>query len=146
METSPKLDQFPLKTFDKVRYADTDRQGHVNNAVFATMLETGRVDILYNPNKPLASENCSFVIVNLTLNFRSEMNWPGRIEIGTRVSALGRSSVTLEQALFQEGSCVATASTVIVQMNEATRRSEPLNDTAVATLKSLMTPASPTTT
>ena len=36
------LDQFPLRTRDKLRYADTDRQGHVNNAVFATFLETGR--------------------------------------------------------------------------------------------------------
>lgn len=26
---------FPFQTFDKVRYADTDRQGHVNNAAFA---------------------------------------------------------------------------------------------------------------
>lgn len=29
------LADFPLQTFDKVRYADTDRQGHVNNAAFA---------------------------------------------------------------------------------------------------------------
>lgn len=29
------LADFPLQTFDKVRYADTDRQGHVNNAGFA---------------------------------------------------------------------------------------------------------------
>lgn len=30
------LEDFPFQTFDKVRYADTDRQGHVNNAAFAT--------------------------------------------------------------------------------------------------------------
>lgn len=29
------LADFPFQTFDKVRYADTDRQGHVNNAAFA---------------------------------------------------------------------------------------------------------------
>jgi acyl-CoA thioester hydrolase len=56
-----KLNDFPLQTFDKVRYADTDRQGHVNNAVFATFLETGRVEVLYNPEYPLLSEGSSFV-------------------------------------------------------------------------------------
>ncbi len=38
----PRLEEFPLRTSDKVRYGDTDRQGHVNNAVFSTFLETGR--------------------------------------------------------------------------------------------------------
>ena len=48
-----KYEEFPLKTYDKIRYADTDRQGHVNNAVFSTFLETGRVKILYNPDYPI---------------------------------------------------------------------------------------------
>lgn len=146
VQPAPELDQFSLKTFEKIRYADTDRQGHVNNAVFSTLLETGRVEVLYDPGKPLASTNCSFVIVSLTMNFHAEITWPGRVEIGTRVAAIGRSSVTLEQALFQEGGCVATANTVIVQMNDTTRRAQPLNDSAVAYLTSLMAPAATKTT
>jgi acyl-CoA thioester hydrolase len=146
METLPKLEHFPLTTHDKLRYADTDRQGHINNAVFATMLETGRVEVLYNPNQILMSENCAFVIASLTLNFHAEITWPGQVEIGTRVSKVGRSSITLEQGLFQKGVCAATGSTVIVQMNETTRRSQPLNDTAVAYLSSLMPPTEGETT
>ena len=42
------LEQFPIRTYDKLRYADTDRQGHVNNAVFSTFLETGRVELIYD--------------------------------------------------------------------------------------------------
>lgn len=38
-----QLKDFPSVTFDKIRYGDTDRQGHVNNAVFSAFLETGRV-------------------------------------------------------------------------------------------------------
>jgi len=37
---------------------------HVNNAVFASMLETGRVELLYNPDRPLADPEGSFVIVD----------------------------------------------------------------------------------
>lgn len=128
------LADFPFQTYDKVRYADTDRQGHVNNAVFATFLETGRVEFLYNPQSPLAAEGAAFVIVNLNLNLLAEINWPGRVEIGTAVTKVGRSSVSLVQGLFQDGRIVATAETVIVQMNEQTRKSHPLSDTARAFL------------
>lgn len=139
-EASPELDQFPLKTYERIRYADTDRQGHVNNAVFSSMLETGRVEVLYAPGKPLASADCAFVIARLTLNFHAEVTWPGRVEIGTRVSVIGRTSITLEQALFQNGRCVATANTVIVHVNEATKRSQPLDETAVEHLESWRSP------
>jgi acyl-CoA thioester hydrolase len=138
MEASLTLDQFPLQTYEKLRYSDTDRQGHVNNAVFATMLETGRVELFYNPDKPLASPGCNFVVASITLNFRGEINWPGRVDIGTRVASVGRSSSTVEQALFQEGRCVATGQSVVVQMNETTRRSQPLDEAALAYLNSLM--------
>jgi acyl-CoA thioester hydrolase len=137
---SIELDHFPTRTYEKLRYADTDRQGHINNAVFATMFETGRVEILGDPQAPLASPDCALVIVNLNVDFLSEIIWPGRVDIGTRVSKVGRSSVTLEQALFQNGRIAATAKTVVVQINEITRRSEPLNDAAIERLNSLMSP------
>lgn len=124
------LADFPFQTYDKVRYADTDRQGHVNNAAFATFLETGRVEFLYAPESPLAAAGAAFVIVNLNLNLLAEINWPGRVEIGTAVTKVGNSSLSLVQGLFQDGRCVATAETVIVQMNEQTRKSQPLTDIA----------------
>jgi len=136
MNTMPELSQFPHKTYEKLRYVDTDRQGHVNNSVFASMLETGRVEIFYNPDKPLAADGCSFVIASLHLDLHREITWPGRVDIGTRVSNIGRSSVNIEQALFQDGVCTATAKTVIVQVNNTTRRSHPLNDAAIVLLSS----------
>jgi acyl-CoA thioester hydrolase len=41
----------------------------------------------------------------------------------------------MEQALFQDGRCAATATTVVVQMNETTRRSHPLDEKAIAHLR-----------
>jgi acyl-CoA thioester hydrolase len=95
------LSDFPKKTFDKVRYADTDRQGHVNNAVFSTFLETGRVEILYNENTPILSTNASFVIASLKLDFLKEILWPGQVDIGTGILKVGKSSITIYQKLFQ---------------------------------------------
>ncbi|WP_428265918.1 acyl-CoA thioesterase [Haliangium sp.] len=133
------LDDFPVQSYDKLRYGDTDRQGHVNNAVFSTFLETGRVEILYPSDTPLSDENAAFVIARLELDFHGEINWPGRIDTGTRIARIGRSSVTLQQALFQDQRCVASAQTVIVQMDETSRRPRPLSDAAVARIRALMT-------
>jgi acyl-CoA thioester hydrolase len=127
----PTLSSYPLRARDKLRYADTDRQGHVNNAVFSTLLETGRVELLYAASGPLHDAGCSFVIAILHLDFHGELTWPGEVEIGTRVDSIGRSSLTLEQALFQDGRCAATARTVIVQVNDDTRRSHPFSEAAV---------------
>ncbi|MBI2309139.1 MAG: acyl-CoA thioesterase [Rhodocyclales bacterium] len=132
------LADYPLRTYEKLRYADTDRQGHVNNAVFSTMLETGRVELLYSPQEPLAEAACAFVIASLHLDFRGEITWPGTVEIGTRVARVGSSSLTLEQGLFQEGRCVANAQTVIVQMNEHTRRAHPLRPETAQRLSALI--------
>lgn len=138
MGQKPELDDFPQQTFEKLRYVDTDRQGHINNAVFASMLETGRVEILYDPDQPLYDHGCSFVIVSLAIDFHAEITWPGQVEIGTRVVNLGRSSITIEQGLFQYGECAATANTVIVHVNNAEKRSEPLSEDAVRRLSALM--------
>lgn len=126
-ERASGIEEFPIQTFEKLRYRDTDRQGHVNNAVFSTMLETGRVEILCNPESFLSCPGCSFVIARQELDFYAEISWPGRVDIGTRVVKTGRSSITLDQALFQERRCRAGARTVIVQINEATKQPEPLS-------------------
>ena len=39
------LDAYPSRTSADIRYADMDRQGHVNNAVYSTFLESGRVNL-----------------------------------------------------------------------------------------------------
>ena len=79
------LEDFPFQTYDKLRYADTDRQGHVNNAAYATFLETGRVEFLYDPASPLADSGAAVVIAGLSLIFLANINWPGTVEIGTGV-------------------------------------------------------------
>jgi acyl-CoA thioester hydrolase len=133
-----RLEDFPSRSYDKLRYGDTDSQGHINNAVFTTLLETGRVEVLLDANgRLLLPPGSAFVIVKLSMEFRAEITYPGRVDTGTRVKSVGRSSVTFEQALFQDGRLCATAETVIVQMNAAARRSEPLSPEVAAHLQQL---------
>ncbi len=140
---APTLEAFPVRTVEKVRYADTDRQGHVNNAVFASFLETGRVELLCHPRGPLHDDGAGFVIARLVVDFRAELVWPGAVDIGTRVVRVGTSSVTLEQGLFQDGRCAATARTVIVHVDDVTKKSKPLREASVARLSALVASPSP---
>ncbi|WP_349360572.1 thioesterase family protein [Stappia sp.] len=133
-----RLEAYPAVSTDKLRYADTDAQGHVNNAVFSTFLETGRVEIFRSGEGIIADPGCAFVIARLELDFLKEITCPGTVEIGTRVERIGRSSMTLAQGVFQDGVQAARARSVIVQMDEATRKSRALSRHAVAHLTRLM--------
>jgi acyl-CoA thioester hydrolase len=134
IQTRPKYEDFPLKAYDKIRYADTDRQGHVNNALFSTFLETGRTELLY-ANEPLHAENASFVIASLKLDLLSEIRWPGTVEIGSAITRVGNSSFSLFQGIYQKGKLAAVAETVIVQMDDHTRKSAPLSSETKERLK-----------
>ena len=130
---------FPLKSYDKIRYRDTDRQGHVNNANFSTFLETGRTEMLYlSQDKPLHDEDGSFVIAKQDLDLLGEILWPGSVEIGTLVKKIGNSSISLYQALFQNGKLVARAKTVIVHVDNETKKSKGLSQRARTVLESYM--------
>ncbi len=129
------LDAFPARTFDKLRYGDTDRQGHVNNAVFATYFETGRVEMLLAGGGDFLQPGQSLVLARLEIDLVSEINWPGTVEIGTRVARIGRSSMALEQAVFQNGVLAAKGLSVVVLTDETTRRSTPLSAAAIARLE-----------
>lgn len=133
-----ELGDFPARTFDKLRYGDTDRQGHINNAVFATLFETGRVNVIHEGETKLLKPGFSFVIARIAIDYRAELFWPGRVEIGTRVKAVGRSSVTFSQALFQDGKLAAMAESVVVQVDASARRPAALGEMVRERLAGLM--------
>jgi acyl-CoA thioester hydrolase len=125
---SMKLEDFPLQANDKIRYPDTDRQGHVNNAVFNVFFETGRLEFLYHPKQPLCSPGCSFVIASAKIDYLKEITWPGTVHIGTVVTNIGNSSIHFAQGIYQNDLLVATAETVIVHVNNETKRSQALSE------------------
>lgn len=122
-----KLSQYPFQTTDKVRYADTDRQGHVNNAVFNEFFETGRVEFFYLPEHPLYMPGCSFVIASSKIDYLKEIKWPGMVMIGAAVVRIGTSSIHLIEAIYQDDKLVSTAEIIIVQVNNGTAKSHPLS-------------------
>lgn len=131
--TPPTAHEYPFHVAETLRFADTDRHGHITNSVFAICCQTGRIALLEDPGRPLAPFGTQFVLARIEIDFRHELHWPGTVDIGTRIARVGRSSLTLEQALFQNGRCVATAHSVAVLTDSTTRRSTALPE-AIAEL------------
>lgn len=133
----PKLEQFPARVADLIRFGDLDPQGHVNNTVFATFFETGRVMLLRAPGNELGVPGATTVLARLDINFLREMHWPGSVEIGTATIEIGRASYTFLHAIFHEGECAGTGRATMVMIDEVTRRARPLPDDVRASLEKL---------
>jgi acyl-CoA thioester hydrolase len=135
LDKAPRLEDFPYRLTDNVRFADLDPNQHVNNAIYATYFETGRVTLMKDRSYGLMPEGVTWIMVRLDMHFRAELRWPGTIEMGLGVAKLGRTSVTFDQVVFSEGKCVASAQSVSVLLDEATRKPMPLTEDIIANLE-----------
>ena len=126
LDSTPRLEDFPYRLTDNVRFADLDPNEHVNNAVYATYFETGRVTLMKDSSYGLMPAGVSWIMVRLDIHFRAELRWPGTIEMGLGVAKFGRTSVTFDQVVFSGGTCVASAQSVSVLIDDNTRKPTPL--------------------
>jgi acyl-CoA thioester hydrolase len=133
----PRIEDFPIRVPDIIRFADMDRQGHVNNAVYPTYFETGRVPRIYDPKEGFQVEGCTTVLARIEIDFLKELHWPGTVEIGTAIAEIRRSSYVFAQAIFNEGACAARARSTMVLIDRGTRKARPLPQELIATLDRL---------
>ena len=134
-DTEPRLEDFPYRITDNVRYADLDPTQHVNNAVYASYFETGRVTLMKDRSYGLMPPGLAWIMVQLDIHFRAELRWPGTIEMGLGLVKFGRTSVTFDQVVFSGGKCVASAQAVTVLIDEASRKPMPLTAEIVRNLQ-----------
>jgi acyl-CoA thioester hydrolase len=131
---APRLAEYPHRVPEIIRFGDLDPQGHVNQAVFLTYFESGRVAMFRNPDLSIGVPGATFVMVRMEVDYIKELRWPGSLEIGTGLAALGRSSFKVAQAIFHDGSCAAAGDATLVCMDLKTRRSMPLPQAAIERL------------
>jgi acyl-CoA thioester hydrolase len=105
-----------------LRYSDMDTLGHLNNAVYATFFEAGRVEHYHRVFQPVMAPQTDFVIVKLTIDFKAEARYPGVARIATRVLRVGGSSVTYGQDMTIDGKLVATSEGVCALFDTVRRK------------------------
>ncbi len=128
------LADYPHRVRDIIRYADLDPQGHVNNAVFSTYFESGRVAMFRNPDLGIGVLDATYVLVRQEIDFLAELHWRGDVEIGTALAEFGRSSFVVVQTIFHGEVCAAAGRATMVMLDTTTRRARPLPPEAIARL------------
>ncbi len=116
-----------------IRFSDEDRLGHINNAVYVTWLEVGRV--VYIERFLEDPARLDTVLAHIAVDFLRETHFPGEVQIGGRMLALGERSFRTGWAVFREGQCLATASCVNVFFDPVARRSASPSATIRAALE-----------
>ena len=126
-------------THDVLRFRDTDANGHVNNSVFSVFCESGRVHHLHEALQARGAPGIFFVVAKLTIEFRAELHYPGRVRCGTWIPAVGRSSITYHQALLDDnGQLVGTSEAIVVHMDLASRRPTPIGEALRARIETMV--------
>ncbi|TPG10965.1 acyl-CoA thioesterase [Sphingomonas oligophenolica] len=106
---------YPVTQEIGTRYQDLDTNGHLNNVAFASLFESARVRI----NRATRSEggrpaNERTMVASVAIAYLAEGNFPDPVTVTSGIGRIGTSSWTIEQAMFQQGRCIATCDTVVV--------------------------------
>ena len=129
-----QLADYPHRTAEIVRFGDLDPQGHVNQAVFLTYFESGRVAMFRDPDLSVGVPGITYVMVRMEVDYMKELRWPGQLEIGTGIAAFGRTSFKAAQVIFHDSVCAARGLATLVCMDLATRKATPIPEAAIARL------------
>ncbi len=118
----------PFITSQPLRFCDTDRLGHINNAVYAVMYEAGRAEMLEQAGSLAPSAGRAVVIARLEIDFLREMNWPGDVSVESVIHRIGTKSFHMRQRLVVGGVLCSRALSVLAVIDTETRRAVPLED------------------
>lgn len=136
--TNPE--SYTFWTDERVRFADLDLMGHVNNVAFAVYFESGRVAILRETQLYTPTENRALVLAHISVDYLAEIHFPADLRIGTRINRIGRTSFEIGCSVFVDGRCAATGHGVSVRVDRAQRRPVPLTEDEIARLRKYMAP------
>lgn len=114
----------------EVRFRDLDALGHVNNAVFLTYLESARIAYWLELSGRSGLAGMDLILARVEIDYRSQAGYRDQLEVGVRVAALGRSSVTMEFRIVERKAqrLVAESRNVMVYYDYAANRSLPIPD------------------
>jgi acyl-CoA thioester hydrolase len=132
-------DDYRHRTSVQVRFRDVDAFGHVNNAVVSTYVEMARITYLrevlgLDPVGP--EDRMPLILGMIKVDFLSPIFLEDRIDVGSQVDWVGRSSIGMSHLLRAEGGRdLARSSSVLVAYDYGQARPMPVPDDWRATLQ-----------
>jgi len=136
---------FPVVVTFPVHWGEMDALGHVNNARFFAWFESARI-ALFQRIGVLADRprDVGPILATTSCDFIRPVQYPCTVSVGARVAAVGRTSVTMEYAVWLEGQpgepCARGAS-VAVLVDYATMQKVPVPAEVRARIDAIAAPS-----
>lgn len=120
-------DDHVVKLELQIRYADIDSYGHVNNAVFLSYFELGRVNFLKKHLPKDNIEKLSIVVARAEVDYLKEIKLGDHVVCETWISSVGNTSLVFDSLLKKNGIVAARSRITMVHVNRD-GRPDPLPD------------------
>ncbi len=121
------MEGYRYTTEQQVIWRDLDALGHVNNAVYATYFETGRLGYISSMAGG-ADKLFGLILAEITITYKSPAYLQERLVIGVRVTEIRNSSFVVESQIEEKetGRLVATSRAILVHYDYGQNRSVPV--------------------
>jgi acyl-CoA thioester hydrolase len=110
-----------------VLWGDQDAFQHVNNVAYLRWCETARVEYFraIGLSAPAPPQGLGPILARITCQYRRPLLYPDTVAVGSRVTAVGNSSIRMEHAIFSRatGEIAAESDSVIVTVDYSTGKS-----------------------
>jgi len=129
MDKNNNLSSYPIHVELKTRWRDLDAFGHVNNAVFATYIETARGTLFKRWNLPFNGTGQSLIVASITIDYHQQLKHPSDIIVGQKISRIGTSSFDIESSIFNRtntSESIASAKVTVVCFDFDQQQSVPV--------------------
>lgn len=95
----------------RARWTDLDQLRHVNNGVFLSMMDLGRVDLMVRSGvwKQLMDAGIYPVVAAQTITYRKSLQWRQRFVLETRMAGYHDKALFVEQRFVVDGEIYARA-------------------------------------
>ena len=117
MTKNKVLSNYKMHVNLETRWRDLDAFGHVNNAVFATYIETARGTLFKRWNLPFNGSGKSLTVAAISINYHKQLKHPSKIIVGQSITRIGNTSFDVESTIFDEkntNDAIATSKVVVV--------------------------------
>lgn len=123
------MEKFSYFHLNTVRYADLDPQGHVNNAVYLTYLESARLGYYEETGiwRKDSGDLTGMVVAHIDIDYLSPVTLGQHLRVGIRQVRIGNKSLTLafEMVSLPDNTLVARGTSVMVAYDNDTQQSIP---------------------
>lgn len=112
----------------QLRSSDSDRFGHINNAVYFTFYDLGKTNYIENVCPNVDWEREAIVVVDIHVSFKSQIYVTDHITVQTAITSIGTKSFKLLQRVVNtetnEVKCICNSTMVTYDLIE--HKSKPI--------------------